>query len=95
MIRRIFSIYDIKAELFSPPFYMATAGEAVRAFKDLVNDNQSSISRHPGDYRLMCLGTWDDAAGAFDTTSQDSFGFGSDYKELPSSAIPLGLVKTP
>lgn len=93
MTHRIFAIYDIKSELFSTPFFMTTAGEAVRAFKDLVNNGDTTIARHPGDYRLMSLGTWDNAKGSIETSQQDSFGFGSDYKELPSSAIPLGLVK--
>lgn len=93
MTLRIFSIFDSKAEVFSAPFFMATAGEAIRAFKDLVNDSQSTVSRHPGDYRLMCLGTFDNHSGLISTEQQDSFGFGSDYKDLPSSSIPLGLVK--
>lgn len=91
---RMFAIFDIKAEVFSAPFFMSTAGEAVRAFKDLVNDPNTTIGRHPEDYRLMCLGTWNNGTGLFEATQQDSFGFGSDYKDLPSSAVPLGLVKS-
>ncbi|UOK21015.1 nonstructural protein [Chifec microvirus UA13_19] len=93
MILRTFSIFDIKSETFSPPFFMSTAGEAIRAFKDLVNDSSTSIGRHPEDYRLMCLGTFDNHKGLLDSESQDSFGFGSDYKDIGPSQIPLGLVK--
>lgn len=93
MILRIFSVYDIKAEVFSPPFFMSTAGEAIRAFKDLVNDPNTTIGRHPEDYRLMALGTFDNGSGNIELTQQDSFGFGSDYKDLPSNSVPLGLVK--
>lgn len=93
MVLKVFSIWDIKAELFSSPFFMGTRGEAVRAFKDLANDSQSSISRHPEDYRLMCLGEFDNEKGIFDCSNPDSLGFGSDYRDLPSNAVPLGVVK--
>lgn len=33
--------------------------------------------------------------GVINTEQQDSFGFGSDYKDLTPTQIPLGLVKTP
>lgn len=95
MILRIFTIWDIKAENFSNPFFMSTAGEAIRAFKDLVNDGNTTVGRHPGDYRLMCIGTWDNSTGTITTEQQDSFGFGSDYKDIGPTQIPLGLVKTP
>lgn len=93
MTLKIFSIWDIKAENFSSPFFMSTAGEAIRAFKDLVNDPNTTPGRHPGDYRLMCIGTFDSGTGIITSENADSFGFGSDYKDLPSSAVPLGLVK--
>lgn len=93
MILRVFSVFDSKAEVFSTPFFMSTRGEAVRAFKDLVNDPNSSVSRHPDDYRLMCLGEFDNEKGFFTSESPDSLGFGSDYKDLPSNAVPLGIVK--
>lgn len=93
MILRIFAIYDIKTEIFSPPFFQSTTGEALRNFKDLVNDERSTVHKHPEDYRLMCLGNWDNHTGLFDFEQQQSFGFGSDYNELPSNTIPLGLAK--
>lgn len=93
MTLKIFSIFDIKAETFNAPFFMSTAGEAIRAFKDLVNDANTTVSRHPGDFRLMCLGSFDSSTGLFTNEGTDSFGFASDYRDLPSSSIPLGLVK--
>lgn len=91
MVLKIFSIYDIKSEVFSPPFFMTAVGEAVRAFKDLANDTSTTIGRHPADFRLMCLGTFENTTGLFTDNEQASLGFASDYKELPSSAIPLGI----
>lgn len=58
-----FSVYDEKAAVFSPPFFMSTQGQAIRMFGDLVNDKQSSLSKHPADYRLFCLGEFDQSSG--------------------------------
>lgn len=91
MILFAFSIFDIKSEVFSPPFFMSSNGEAVRAFKDLANDAGTMIGRHPSDFRLMRLGTFDNATGEFTRDDPGSLGFASDYRDLPSNAIPLGV----
>lgn len=91
MILKVFSIYDMKAELFNTPFFMGTNGEAIRAFKDLVANPDSTPGRHPEDYRLMCIGEFDNATGEFTSASPASLGFGTDYVNLPSSAVPLGV----
>lgn len=91
MVLKIFSIYDIKSEVFSPPFYMSSNGEAVRAFKDLANDTNTTIGRHPADFRLMCLGTFDNCTGIHTNEDSGSLGFATDYRDLPSNAVPLGI----
>lgn len=55
-----FSIYDAKAEYYSPPFFYKTNGMAIRAFTELVNDQNSSVSKHPDDYRMFRVGDFDD-----------------------------------
>ncbi|AXH75124.1 MAG: nonstructural protein [Microviridae sp.] len=91
MILKAFGVFDIKAEVFGPPFFMSTNGEAVRAFKDLANNRDSTVGRHPEDYRLMRLGTFDSEKGAFTMEDCGSLGFASDYVDLPSGAIPIGV----
>lgn len=88
---KVFSVYDIKSETFSPPFFMSAHGEAIRAFKDLANDANTTVGRHPSDFRLMCLGSFDNEKGLFSSEGISSLGFASDYKELPSNAVPLGI----
>lgn len=82
MVLKAFSIFDIKAEVFSPPFFMTTHGEAIRAFKDLANDPNTTVGRHPSDFRLMCIGTFDNCSGKFEAAELASLGFATDYKEL-------------
>jgi hypothetical protein len=93
MILKVFSVYDIKAEVYSSPFFMAMTGEAVRAFKDLANDSNTTVGRHPNDFRLTCLGSFDSNDGTFVSDAPVSLGFASDYKDLPSGAVPIGVAR--
>lgn len=58
-----YSIYDRKALQYHPPYYAVTDGAAVRSFADLANDRTTTIGRHPVDYVLFYVGSYDDALG--------------------------------
>jgi len=60
---KAFSVKNQKAEIYSPPFYNRTNGEAERNFASLVNDNQSTVSKFPEDYDLYLVGSFDEQAG--------------------------------
>lgn len=60
MIHKIFTIYDEKAKAYYPPFYLHQTGMAVRIFSDMVNDPQNKINKHPSDYTLFDIGTFND-----------------------------------
>jgi len=80
MTIKVFSIFDSKASCFGQPFYMANDALARRAFGDLAKDATSNVSRHPDDFKLYCLGAFDDCAGKFDSLSQPDFlNTGSDF----------------
>jgi hypothetical protein len=87
---KAFGIFDTKANLYNTPFFMNTRGEALRAFKDLANNRETTIGRHPEDYRLDVIGEFDNETGAFEE-SQDHLGFGIDYVDLPAGAVPIGV----
>lgn len=63
MILNTYTIYDRKSLIYSPPFYAATDGAATRIFSDLVNDQNTSVGRHPTDYVLFQNGTFNDQNG--------------------------------
>lgn len=69
MILKAYSIFDSKALIYNPPFFQATDGLATRMFMDLANDANTSIGRHPSDYILYCVGTYDDGTGRLDAIS--------------------------
>lgn len=60
---KIFTIRDTKGEIYHPPFYQRSHGEAERAFTQLINDPKSQISQYPEDYDLYYLGEYDDQTG--------------------------------
>lgn len=62
-----YSIRDVKAEVFHAPFFLPTDGAAVRAFQDVANDTNTQIGRHPADFTLYHIGTFDDAYGGLET----------------------------
>lgn len=63
MLLHAYSIYDRKSLVYHPPFYAATDGAAVRSLGDLVADQNTSVGRHPSDYVLYRVGTYNDAKG--------------------------------
>lgn len=79
MKMKMFSVYDIKAEAFMVPWFMPAQGQAVRAFSDLVQDKNSMVGKHPGDYKLVLIGEFDDGNGEFVPGGLISLGFGTDY----------------
>jgi len=66
MLLSAYTVYDNKALTYSPPFFVASDGAAVRMLKDLVTDPNTSIGRHPSDYILYGVGTYNDQNGLFD-----------------------------
>jgi hypothetical protein len=64
MIINGYTIYDRKALSYSPPFFVAADGMAVRMFSDLVGDPNTQVGRHPGDFVLYRCGGYDDSNGS-------------------------------
>lgn len=77
----IFTVYDTKAEAYLPPFYMNTKGQAIRAFSDSANDRNHAFCKHPGDYVLFHLGSFDDADASFELdAAPQSVGVAIEFK---------------
>ncbi len=60
---KVFSIYDLKAQLYSSPSFMSTRAQAIRAFIDEAKKPDSKVALHPEDYRLYYIGTYEDETG--------------------------------
>lgn len=66
MITKIYSIFDDKAKVYNKPFHQLNEAVALRACKDLLEDPTTEINRHPEDYVLFELGTYDDNIGGYE-----------------------------
>jgi len=63
MITVICAALDKKARAYATPFFQAHVDVAIRAFKGAVNDPTHPIAKHPEDYSLWLIGTFDDNTG--------------------------------
>lgn len=86
MIFKIFAIHDSKAEAFLPPVFLPTDGQAKRTFADACNDSSHDFGKHPEDYCLFLLGTYDDSTGLINRKEAPlSLGLGIEYLSDVSS----------
>lgn len=84
MIKKIFTVFDLKSEAYLQPFFLDTLGQAKRAITDCVNDPNHQFGKHPSDYTLHELGTYDDSTGLFNTQKQMTHGCLIEYKTQES-----------
>ena len=64
-MHQVFTVYDTKSQAYLQPFFLQTEGQAIRAIADCVNDPEHQFARHPGDYTLFALGTFNDEIAKF------------------------------
>lgn len=84
-----FTIYDTKAEVYLPPFFVPTRGIATRAFADCVNSEDHQFSKHPHDYTLFELGEFFDHDASFlIKNAPKSLGNGVEFIELELADSP-------
>ncbi len=63
---RIFTVYDSKIEAFMSPFYSRTMQQALRSFTDTCKSADHAFNKHPEDYTLFELGSFDDNTAKFE-----------------------------
>lgn len=68
---RLYSIYDSKAEQFSPPQVYHNDMLALRAFEGLVNDDKMFIKKYPEDFSLHYVGNLGDSDGRYFVETSD------------------------
>lgn len=56
MLKKLYSVYDVKTGIYGTVMVLLTDGEALRVMSDTVNGKGNLIAEHPNDFRLDCLG---------------------------------------
>lgn len=62
------SVLDMVAQQYGRPFFTINEGSAIRGFTDEINNPESVLFRHPTDYQLFSLGSFDDESAQISQT---------------------------
>lgn len=65
-----YSVYDEKAKAYNIPFFYPQNDLAIRAIKDSLRNPNSVISRHPEDFAVYVIGTYNDLDGKLESFAQ-------------------------
>jgi len=65
MLHTMIAVKDAKIGSFARPVAVVNEATGVRAFADAVNDASTEYHKHPEDYTIWSLGTYDDQTGVF------------------------------
>ncbi len=87
----VFTVYDAKAEYFMQPLFWRSVGEALRSFEDEVQNPESMLSKHPGDFTLYQIGEYDQATGGIIAQPPFGLGTGLEYVAKPLE-VPNGTI---
>lgn len=78
----VYTVYDSKAEIYIQPFCLQTRGEAIRSWDDVVNDPKTQYYKHPSDFTLFELGTYDTLTSKYNLLdAKIPIGSGNEFKK--------------
>jgi hypothetical protein len=78
---KMFTVRDMKVGFLSP-FCMPTAGKALRAWEQSVNDEKSEFYKYPKDFIIYEMGEFDEETGRVEMYGDmKSLGSAEDYKK--------------
>lgn len=84
MIQVIVSVKDTAAQAFGRPLFVPATAVAVRSFRDEINrkDSNEDMARHPEDFELYELGSFDDSTGVISVTEPRLVARAKDLKDV-------------
>jgi len=85
MINKVFTVHDIKAEAYLPPFFFPTAAMAHRAFTQAVNSTDHQFAATPEDFTLLEIGEFDDETGELKRDDHRPIAKGLEVKKMTST----------
>jgi len=78
----VFCVRDRATDQFGNPMFLVNPGQAIRSFSDEVNRNadDNMINKHPDDFDLYQLGSFDTEKGVFDVHVPEMLAIGKSVK---------------
>lgn len=62
---QVYSVYDVKTEVFSQPIFLLNKAVALRSWHQAAHDKEQQIGQSPADFTLFQVAEWDDTKGEF------------------------------
>jgi hypothetical protein len=66
---KIYSVYDVKSELFSTPHFVQSDGVAIRSFSTACEDESTQFNKYPSDFSLFHIGVYNIETGEIESTT--------------------------
>ena len=82
------SVYDNAVGVYFQPFFARSRAEAIRSFRDAATQEGHPFNKHPADFTLFCLATWDEESGSFEPLAAPA-NLGNALEHIPVDPIPL------
>jgi hypothetical protein len=79
-MKMLVALYDRATEAYAPVMTVHTRAEAIRSFRQAVNDQQTPMNKTPTDYELYQVGTYDDQTGKIEA-HHEMIARAEDHKE--------------
>jgi len=78
----IFCIRDRATDQYGNPMFLVNSGQAIRSFSDEINREAADnmLNKHPDDFDLYSLGSFDTSTGLFDTAPPEQISIGKAVK---------------
>lgn len=73
MILFAYAVFDVKSATYGQPMFFISEGAAIRAFADVADESSSLICKHPEDFSLYEVGSFDDQTGLFTVRQEPLF----------------------
>lgn len=71
-MRLLLALQDVKTARFMAPVAVMTLGEAERWYQEVLETPGTVVSKHPRDFPLYLIGTYDDEQGQVDCNRSDA-----------------------
>jgi hypothetical protein len=68
MVKGLYSIFDLTAEMFSDPKPAPTDGVFTRMVSDMMQEGNNQISNHPEEFAIYKVAEWNELTGHIETT---------------------------
>lgn len=70
----VYSVRDSKVGAYMAPFFVPNSSVAVRMVTDTANDPSTLLYKHPEDFQLFHIGTFNESTGEIKAINHESLG---------------------